>query len=163
MALADTYFKLDRPYEAEVAQRKSIELLPGFWNAHSLLGDILVSQGRPNDALAEYQKEMYPGFHRRGAAIAYLALGRMAEANKALDEFERNDAALFAYSISAVHARRGESDLAFKWLERAFVQHDSNLLNVHRDPWFASLHGDPRWKAFLRKMKLPEFAGSGTS
>jgi adenylate cyclase len=125
---------------------------------HRELGDILIELGKPVEALAEYQRDSVAENRRRGAAIAYHALGRMADANTALAALERNDASGLAYSIALIHARRGEIDQAFAWLDRAYLQHDSYLPLVHRDPWFKSLHGDPRWKTFLRKMNLPEIA-----
>jgi hypothetical protein len=51
---------------------------------------------------------------------------------------------------------RGERDRAFSWLERAYQQHDYNLSYILAEPDLASLHQDPRWKPFLRKMNLPE-------
>jgi len=51
---------------------------------------------------------------------------------------------------------RGERDLSFACLERAYQQHDSSLNDVLTEPDLVNLHQDPRWKPFLRKMNLPE-------
>ena len=59
-------------------------------------------------------------------------------------------------SIAAVYAYRGESDEAFKWLDRAYEQKDSLLYGLKYRPEFDGLHDDPRYKAFLKKMNLPE-------
>jgi hypothetical protein len=45
---------------------------------------------------------------------------------------------------------------AFQWLERAYAQHDGGLTEVKNDPLLASLRADPRYKAFMAKMKLSE-------
>jgi adenylate cyclase len=158
LSLADKYLYLGRLSEAETATRKVSSLNPLAPLFHRELGDILIELGKPAEALAEYQRDSVPENRRRGAAIAYHALGRMADASTALAALERNDASGLAYSIALVHARRGEIDQAFAWLDRAYLQHDSYLPLVHRDPWFKNLHSDPRWKAFLRKMNLPEIA-----
>ena len=55
-----------------------------------------------------------------------------------------------------MHAFRGEADLAFEWLERAYAQRDGGLVDIKGDRFLRGLAGDPRYKAFLRKMKLPE-------
>ena len=55
-----------------------------------------------------------------------------------------------------VYAARGEVDLAFAWLERAYVQRDPGLAEMKPDPRFRPAHADPRWDAFLRKMGFPE-------
>jgi hypothetical protein len=48
-----------------------------------------------------------------------------------------------------------EADEALKWLERAYAEKDSVLCIVKGDPAFKKIEGDPRYKAFLRKMNLP--------
>ena len=55
-----------------------------------------------------------------------------------------------------MYAARGEADHAFDWLERAYVQRDPGLAEMKPDPLFRSLHADPRWDAFLRKMGLAD-------
>jgi adenylate cyclase len=117
---------------------------------------VLLLRGEAAAALAELQREPDESDQREGAAMAYFALGRRAEANAALSEMERMDATTNASGIAETHALRGEIDQAFAWLDRAYQQHDSGLERIKVDPLLKSLHGDPRWKAFLRKMKLPE-------
>jgi serine/threonine-protein kinase len=58
--------------------------------------------------------------------------------------------------VAEVYAWRGEKNKAFEWLERAYVQRDGGLTDIKFDPRLDSLRADPRYKAFLRKMKLPE-------
>jgi hypothetical protein len=41
-------------------------------------------------------------------------------------------------------------------LERAYGQKDSSLFQIVGEPLFERLADDPRYKAFLRKMNLPE-------
>jgi hypothetical protein len=53
-------------------------------------------------------------------------------------------------------AFRGQSDEAMHWLERAYTQEDALLRNIKGDLALRSLESDPRYKAFLRKMNLPE-------
>jgi hypothetical protein len=55
-----------------------------------------------------------------------------------------------------LHALRGQSDEATRWLERAFTQRDANLMMIKVDTALVPLNGDPRFKALLRKMNLPE-------
>jgi serine/threonine-protein kinase len=61
-----------------------------------------------------------------------------------------------AYQIAEVHAFRGEADLTFEWLERAYAQRDGGMLDIKGDRFLRGLADDPRYKAFLRKLKLPE-------
>jgi hypothetical protein len=61
-----------------------------------------------------------------------------------------------AREIADAYAYRGEANLAFAWLERAYRQKDAGLYLIKVDPILARLKGDPRYTAFLRKMNLPE-------
>jgi hypothetical protein len=61
-----------------------------------------------------------------------------------------------AVQIAQAYALRGEQNKAFDWLDRAVLQRDPGIVNVKTDPMFAGLRGDPRYKAVLRKMNLPE-------
>ena len=61
-----------------------------------------------------------------------------------------------AYQIAEVHAFRGEADLAFEWLERAYDQRDGGITEIKSDRLMHGIVDDPRYKAFLRKLKLPE-------
>jgi hypothetical protein len=54
------------------------------------------------------------------------------------------------------YAYRGDHDLAFQWLDRAYQQKDRSLEEILGEPLFKNLASDPRFKAFLRKMNLPE-------
>ena len=57
-----------------------------------------------------------------------------------------------AYQVAELCTWRGEFDLAFEWLERAFAQRDPGLNQTATDPLLRPLHGDPRWLPFMKKM-----------
>ena len=59
-------------------------------------------------------------------------------------------------SIALTHAYRGDIDEAFSWLERAYREKDPELYQIKGSLAFKRLSSDPRYKAFLRKMNLPE-------
>ncbi len=61
-----------------------------------------------------------------------------------------------ASGIASVHAIRNEPDAAFAWLDRAYAQKDEDLYIFKGDPLYRNVARDPRYTAFLRKMKLPE-------
>jgi len=46
-------------------------------------------------------------------------------------------------------------DEAFKWLKRACAQRDGGFSEMKGDPLLKNLEGDPRYSAFLRKLRLP--------
>jgi len=44
---------------------------------------------------------------------------------------------------------------SFEWLERAYQQRDTGLPEIKMRQILRTLHSDPRWSAFLKKMRLP--------
>jgi TolB-like protein/Tfp pilus assembly protein PilF/tRNA A-37 threonylcarbamoyl transferase component Bud32 len=141
--------------EAEAAVRKGLELNPEYPNAHLQLGMVLLARSKPDAALVEMERENEPIWRRFGLALVYHALGRKEEADTALGELLKNHTEGGAYQIAEVYAFRGEIDKAFEWLERAYAQRDGGLAATKGDPLLRNLEGDPRYRAFLRKMRLP--------
>ena len=62
--------------------------------------------------------------------------------------------AVVAVALTAIAAN--EKDVAFEWLNRAYAQRDPGLTYLQCSPHFRSLHGDPRWRAFLKTMGFEE-------
>jgi TolB-like protein/DNA-binding winged helix-turn-helix (wHTH) protein/Tfp pilus assembly protein PilF len=145
-----------RPAEAEAAMRRAIEIIPAFIFGHYNLGQVLLARGEPEVALAELQKEAHDGARFAGSAMAYFALNRLPESDAALAQVLKIAATVPPHGIAGIYAFRGESDEAFKWLDLAYVQKDPLLFRIKYATEFDNLHGDPRWKAFLKKMNLPD-------
>jgi tetratricopeptide (TPR) repeat protein len=89
-----------------------------------------------------------------GLALAYHALGRKKEADAALAELVKRFHADAPFQIAEVYAFRGESDRVFEWLERAYAQRDSGLMEVNGDPLLKDFRRDLPYAAFLKKMRL---------
>jgi len=145
--------------EALTAARKVVELEPTASRSHTVLAETLLAIGQPDAALAEVEKESDPAYRAYTRARTYILVGRRADADAALAEFEKTFAADWAYAIASLHALRGEPDQAFLWLDRAYEQRDAGLVgtpSANIDPDLKSIRGDPRYKAFLRKMNLSE-------
>jgi hypothetical protein len=56
--------------------------------------------------------------------------------------------------IAEIYAALGQKDQALDWLERSFREGSAGLVFVKTDPWYISLHGEPRFKALLGTMGL---------
>jgi serine/threonine-protein kinase len=106
--------------------------------------------------LAGLQQPAAPGWRVYGSALVEHSLGHAQQAQQALDQFIATTAQFAAYQIAEIYAWRGQKDLAFQWLERAYTQHDGGMIEIKSDPLLASLHADPRYQAFLRKMNLAQ-------
>jgi TolB-like protein/DNA-binding winged helix-turn-helix (wHTH) protein/Flp pilus assembly protein TadD len=134
--------------------RKALELSPDVWPGPIVLSQIYLLQGRPQDALPEIKLVRNDPSRTYLYAIAYYALGRKKESDVALSEliakYQRN-----AYQIAEVYAFRNQSDEAFEWLDRAYVQRNPGLIGTKVEPLLKSLHQDPRYAALLKKLNFP--------
>jgi hypothetical protein len=52
--------------------------------------------------------------------------------------------------------RVAEAEPAFEWLEKACRVLDGSLMELKTSPRLRKLHGDPRYKALLRKVGLED-------
>jgi TolB-like protein/DNA-binding winged helix-turn-helix (wHTH) protein/cytochrome c-type biogenesis protein CcmH/NrfG len=153
--LAETEFFMGQLDQAAADAKKALELSPDVWFSHGLLSQIYIIQGRPQDALPEIELVRSDFIRAFLYPMAYYALGREKESDAALSELIAKYHAGAAYQIAQVYAFRNQSDEAFQWLERAYAQRDSGLIGTKVDPLLKSLHNDPRFSAFLKKLNVP--------
>jgi len=150
-----TFYLAGRYREAEAELQKALELNPKAPFAHLTLCEILLHAGKPQQALAEVEKEPNEWARLTGLAWAYHALGREQESNAALDGLIAKHDIDSAYQIAQVYAFRGEFDKSFEWLERGYKQRDGGMTDVKIDPMLKPLRRDPRYAELLKKMRLP--------
>ncbi len=149
LSLANT----GRLAEAETAYQRALELNPIQDGALSVLGVVVMRQGRLGEAEMHIQKE--PTDFGRNWGLAHLrwAQGNRVEADAAmrhLEAFAEDEPS----AIAQIHAYRGEVDQAFEWLERAHQKRDPALTVMVNDWHFKSLQSDPRWEKFWRQLGL---------
>jgi TolB-like protein/Tfp pilus assembly protein PilF len=142
--------------EAEAAIRRALEIRPTYTWGHYELGLVLLERGDRDAALVEMQQEQQEVGQLSGLPMVYYALGRKAESDDALARLIKEHADESAFEIAEVYGFRGQSDEAMHWLERAYVQKDPSLYQIKSHLALKGLAEDPRFKAFLKKMNLPE-------
>jgi TolB-like protein/DNA-binding winged helix-turn-helix (wHTH) protein/Tfp pilus assembly protein PilF len=140
---------------AEADVKKSIELSTDVWPGPALLSQIYLMEGRPQDALPEIKRVRSDAQRTYLYALAYAAIGSEKQSDAALQELIAKYGTHDAFEIAAVYAFRNQRDEAFDWLDRACAQHEANLALANLWPELKSLHGDPRYTAFLKKIHLP--------
>lgn len=141
--------------EAEAHLKRSIELDPNNFSAYGRLGDLYLQMGRFDDAIAFTNKAediSSPGRYSIRLANIYAHMGRKEEALQILSQAPN----VKSMGGAMVYAALGDKDNAFKLLNEAFDSNDSLLTNAKEEPGLESLHSDPRWKEFLRRMKFPD-------
>ena len=156
---AEAYFFLGtifwiarRHAESEAALRKALELAPQRAVTRAWLAIALLDQGKADEATAEALREPEEWGRLFATAIIHEAAGRRTESFAALRELAEKRGRDAAYQVADLYALRGEADPAFEWLERAYDQRDAGIGWTKVDPFLRSLHADPRWGVFLRKI-----------
>ncbi len=155
--LGNARYRSGRLPEAEAAFRRILQISPTFVSAHFELGRVLLARGQLSDALKEMERESPEPESGRtaGLSMVYYALGRRKDSDAALRRLEAESGDDWPFGMAETYAFRGEADKAFQWLERAYT-HKDELEFIKGDPMFEKINRDPRYKAFLKKMNLPE-------
>ena len=134
-----------------------IELNPADGYAHIDLAELYARKGMQEQHVRELQKTAALfGFPRFASDIAhaYAASGyRNALRTWALglDHLKVNRPVW----VAGAYARAGDRGLALDWLERAYREHDDDMVELNVDPAWDSLRSDPRFKDLLKRVGLP--------
>jgi TolB-like protein/cytochrome c-type biogenesis protein CcmH/NrfG len=131
--------------------QETLVLDPNYFPAHLLLGQILLQEGRNEDAIIEIKRAI--SLERTGNTLAILAYayavsGRWDEALKML----KTEPIMRGYYKAAAYAALGQEDEAFKYLERSLMVRDGLMVYLRADPKLDSLRSDPRFASLLRRM-----------
>jgi TolB-like protein/DNA-binding winged helix-turn-helix (wHTH) protein/tetratricopeptide (TPR) repeat protein len=154
--LANALYLQGKHNEAEAVYRRLLEISPQFKWTRPYLAKTLLAQGKPQAALDVLQP-MEPGALKLDyLPVVLLANGSTADADAALQLLIAQHAATDASCIAMTYAYRNEKQLALQWLERAYAQRDTGLLEMVGEPLFKKISAEPRFHAILRAMHLPE-------
>jgi tetratricopeptide (TPR) repeat protein len=160
--LGFTYYRARRFAEAETTLTELLDIAPDLPWTRNLLGPVFVFRGKPQEALVIAQEDPDEAMRLVSLPIVLRAAGRHEEADKALLAQIEQWGDSGAYFVALTYAHRDDHDRAFEWLERAYKQKDPALIEVYGNPFLDNLADDPRFDAFLQKMKLPEWPKQST-
>jgi TolB-like protein/DNA-binding winged helix-turn-helix (wHTH) protein/tetratricopeptide (TPR) repeat protein len=113
--------------------------------------------GNPKEAVAAFERSGSV-FRLAGLAAAQFEAGNEAASQEALHTLITRHAPIGAYQVAQAYAWRGENDKAFEWLERAERQFDAGLAQLKFDPMMSRLRADPRYRDWLKRLKLDDDA-----
>ena len=137
--------------------RTVLSLSPGRGGTRFQLGVAKLFMGDATGALAQIEQEKSEMWRMIGLPMAYDALGRKADADKAMNDLIGKWDKHAAYNVAYVYGFRGEADQAFDWLHKAVAYQDTGLNEIVNENLFDNIHADPRWLPFLRTLgKAPD-------
>jgi TolB-like protein/DNA-binding winged helix-turn-helix (wHTH) protein/Flp pilus assembly protein TadD len=158
-----TYYGLRDYPDLIEASRRALLLDPKDWYQHYTLGVGYEGTGKLLEAISEYQKavDLSAGDQDSTAALthALVAIGRRAEAEKILHDFERKskNAHVSPYLMATMFASLGDKDRAFAFLEKAYQERSLSMpWGLKADLRIDNLRSDPRFQALVQRVGLPQ-------
>jgi tetratricopeptide (TPR) repeat protein len=136
---------------------------PNDWLGHYFLAVGYEGQGKPLQAIPEYQRavELSEGDQDPAAALAhaYAVIGRRTEAGQILRELQRKPKTNYvpAYMIATIYAGLNDKGRAFDFLEKAYQERSWDLpYFLNADLRIDTLRSDPRFADLRRRVGLSQ-------
>jgi len=158
--LSTSYMSIGRFDDAEKVLRRALTMDPEFFLALLNLSTLLLEKGELAESremfdryfavagLGEYDNLWYDSLHSHKA-------GDAATADRLLSEFEKQFGAEDPFTCASLRGYLGETDLAFKWFDKALEARDPYLAQIQSDWGLEALHDDPRWGQLLARIGFP--------
>lgn len=151
------YFFLTHQYEKAVDLfNRKLEQGPNYPISHEWLGLVYEQQGRVREAIQEFQKAIALSAGDSGVGAlghCYAVQGRKTEARQALQQIEERSKISYVspYEKAVVYAGLGETDEAFKHLQKSFDERSLAGPMLRFDPRLTELRADPRFQDLMRR------------
>jgi tetratricopeptide (TPR) repeat protein len=150
---------LARRYDEAVdLLRAALDLDAGHFLLHFRLGLVSIQKGWRRPAIDQMQSAVALSGRSTealtGLAQAYGAAGLLTEMQAIVHELDRQAGQRYVspYNRARVHATAGHVELAFRWLERAHVERNPDLIELRSEPVFDGLRSDPRFADLSRRV-----------
>jgi tetratricopeptide (TPR) repeat protein len=149
-------------YDESLAHlQKTLDLDPGLWLTHNMMGRIYGLKGMYREALLAFNRATELGGSlvvTASAGYTLAASGRRDEARKILDQLKTRAAQAYVppSNLALVHLGLGEHGKALDRLEEAVEARDMLLTFLTVEPRWADLAGHPRFTALLGEVGLKQ-------
>jgi len=149
-----------RRYDEAIAQYKRVLLRnPNFAYAHRALGWAYGSKGMYEEALTETRAAIQMTNLGKGFFGLWLARsGNRTEALKVLADLKKESGVQYVqnYDFALLYIGLGDKEQALNYLEKHMVARAETANSYAVAPELDELRSEPRFKAMLKKMNLPE-------
>lgn len=153
------FYLMERYENAIIYLKDALELEPANFEALALTGGVLTEMGNLTEALAIFQKSLSTQFNVDVLArigVVFGLQGQEEKAHQIIKEIESKSSTDSQYSIklARIYLALGEREKAYEFLERAFREHEMELVTLKFDPRWASIRDEPRFRELIRRVGL---------
>ncbi|HEV7442876.1 MAG TPA: hypothetical protein VGO18_09800, partial [Steroidobacteraceae bacterium] len=142
---------------ALVALRRGLEIDPTHYVSYLRVGLVCLQKNLPNEAIdAMRQAVTHSGGSTEalaGLAQAHAVTGDKLAMERIVKELgESADRYVSPYNVARVYAAIDDKQRALEWLERAYREHNPDLIELTREPSFAGLHSDAKFRELVERI-----------
>lgn len=148
-----------RPDEAIEELRKALEVDDHFL-LHFRLGLVYCQkQGMHREAVEEMEQAVTLSGRSTetliGLAQAYGVASKMPAMEEIIRELQCASRYVSPYDVARTFACVKDKEQAFAWLEKAYEEHNPDLIELKMETSFDTIRSDPRFNNLLRRIDLP--------
>jgi TolB-like protein/Tfp pilus assembly protein PilF len=139
---------------ALVALRRGLEIDPTHYVSYLRMGLVCLQKNLPGEAIdAMRQAVMHSGGSTEalaGLAQAHAVMGDKLATERIVKELgESAHRYVSPYNVARVYGAIDDKQRALEWLERAYREHNPDLIELTREPSFAGLHSDAKFRELV--------------
>ncbi len=158
------YFN-DHSEESVATFERALKLFPNDPNILSGAGRVYIFLNEYHEAIKILEPHLNkldrrPPRDLGNLAIAYYNTDQNSKSNDILEELKQmsqgSSVGSPAFYIAMLYAQMREIDTAFKWLDKAYQEHEVEMYWLKVEPPFEPLRSDPRWQEMLDKVGFPD-------
>jgi TolB-like protein/Flp pilus assembly protein TadD len=159
-ALILFYTYARQPDRAIEESRRVLDAFPNFFLVHAALGAAYEQKRMYPQAIAEFEREiaLSPGDADAlaRAAHAYAVAGNRGKALPLLAKLQHPAAGTYVppSDLAAVYAGLADKRQCLAWLVRGLEERAPGMMEIHVDPAFDWLRGDPDFQAIIHRVGL---------
>lgn len=156
---ASHYF-LGEEEKAFAIFEEGLNLFPNNSDLHWEAGRVQINLGKMEVGIKTLRKGIELSGFRPPNMLAYLAIALLktnqkTQALQILNELEtrrQNNELGLSFFIAHIYCALGEFEATFEWLEKAYEDHELEMIWLKVEPQFRPVRGDERFKALLDKV-----------
>jgi TolB-like protein/Flp pilus assembly protein TadD len=143
--------------EALAVLRQGVEIDPTHYVLHLRMGLVYQQKRLPKRAIAAMQQAvtLSEGGTEALAALAqsYASAGDDSAARKIVSELSGSEKRYVSpYNIARIYGSLAEPDRALEWLEKAYEEHNPDLIEVTREPTLQCVHANSKFRELTRRI-----------